>query len=425
MLIEVNRRLSPAGPSVNFPLAASAAHYGLATHFTSGLETPLVQVLAPIYALALLQPERGGLQAVIACSPLVRPELGLAVLMFAAWLGFEHRRVPWELLLAFVLVNGAWLAFRAFYYADFLPNTFYLKDDPNWKQGLWYARNVADAHRWPWVIALLLSAAWLGRHARVSVPAHARGAMLCIAAAYALYVVRIGGDMLYHRYAAFPVSLGLCASGGVCEAALERVPRSEIRKWIAPLAALFIAIVFGAAYPAQLLDHPLFSTNPHTRWWHKIADPAWHRHRADLMDAGSRARDVERRVRYANFVEPEAQALPIMTTGSCREAYENFGSRVIHNYGLTDPFLARIPGKFGRPGHKLVQGQANDLVSLEEQSVRAHHRPVDVRYWLKQGPLPKWIARNAEGLLLIERKMLNQHDFAQNLELAFTPVHLH
>jgi hypothetical protein len=423
MLIAVNRKLSPPGPVVSFPLAASAAHYGITTHFTSGLETPLVQMLAPVYALALLQPEARSLQLLIAFSPLVRPELGLPALMFGAWLAFARKRVPWAFLIAFFAINAAWLAFRVIYYADFLPNTFYLKDGTDWRQGLWYARNVIDAHHWPLVIALLAVCAWLGRGARPVAPFHARAAMLCIAAAYGLYVVRIGGDMLYHRYAAFPVALGLCASGGLCESALQRVPKPDTRSWLAPLVALVVAITFGAAYPAQLRNHPL-SAKVRDRRWHGIADATWHRKRPDLLRASSAAADAERLANYARFQEPAARDLRIDTTGWCRSAYDDFDARVVHNYGLTDPFLARIPGEFGRPGHKFVQDKADDLVRLERLTLRARGKPIDIEYWRKQRSTPKWIRHNADGLLVLERKMLNQHALGANLLLALTRVKL-
>jgi hypothetical protein len=423
MLIAVNRELSPPGPIVSFPLAASAAHYGLTTHFTSGLETPLVQAIAPVYALALLNPARRWAQLAIAASPLVRPELALPALLFCAWLAFVRKRVPWAFLLAFSGLNGAWLAFRVYYYADFLPNTFYLKDAANWQQGAWYARNVLEAHHWPLVIALLAGCAWLGRHARALAPPFARSAMLCIAAAYGLYVVRIGGDMLYHRYAAFPVSLGLCASGGVCEAALTRVRSTAAQTWLAPLAALIVALAFGAGYPAQLEAHPL-SEVAHDHRWHKIADASWHRRRNDLMRSTTPQQDASRRERYAQYAAAPARELVITSTGWCRSAYERFDARVVHAYGLTDPFLARVPGEFGRPGHKFVQDKAEDLVRLEQRAVNAHRRPIDVRYWLKLRRVPRWIRRNADGLLLLERKIHNQHALVENLELALTHVQL-
>jgi arabinofuranosyltransferase len=82
-MIWVNRRMSPAAArTVDFPLAASAAHYGLATHFSSGLETPLVQLSAPLFAAALLAPGHAFLQCCVALAPPVRPECGLLWLAY-------------------------------------------------------------------------------------------------------------------------------------------------------------------------------------------------------------------------------------------------------------------------------------------------------------------------------------------------------
>jgi hypothetical protein len=247
--------------------------------------------------------------------------------------------------------------------------------------------------------------------------------MLGIAAVYGVYVVRIGGDMLYYRYLAFPVALGLCASGGACEAALQRVRDPARRSWLAPLAALIVAIAFGAAYPAQLRNHPL-SAKVRNHRWHGIADAAWHRRRDDLLQSSSAAADVERLARYARFEERSAREMPISTTGWCRTGYEQFDTRVVHNYGLTDPFLARVPGEFGRPGHKFVQDKADELVLLEKAAARAHGRPIDVAYWRKRRGAPKWVKRNADAMLVLERKMLNRHDFGENLALALTRVKL-
>ena len=48
-LVRLNRRLAPAGaPPVNLPLWFVAFAYGPLCYFTSGLETPLVQVAAPL-----------------------------------------------------------------------------------------------------------------------------------------------------------------------------------------------------------------------------------------------------------------------------------------------------------------------------------------------------------------------------------------
>jgi len=313
--------------------------------------------------------------------------------------------------------------FRVVYYADFLPNTFYLKDGADWRQGLWYARNVLDAHHWPLVIALLAICAWLGRGARPVPPFHARAVMLGIAATYGLYVIRIGGDMLYYRYAAFPVALGLCASGGLCEAALQRVRNASTREWLAPLAALVVVIAFGAGYPVQLRNHPL-SAKVGGRRWHGIADANWHRRQPDLLQASSAAADAERLASYARYQEPAARDLRIDTTGWCRSAYDEFDARVVHNYGLTDPFLARIPAEFGRPGHKFVQDKADDLVKIERLTLRARGKPIDVAYWRKQRGTPKWIRHNAQALLVLERKMLNRHALGENLLLALTRVKL-
>jgi hypothetical protein len=74
--VVLNRRLSPAGaPCSSSPVVFLCLNYSVLSYFSSGVETPLVQLCAVGYALYFVRPSsRLGLFAV-AVSPLVRPEL--------------------------------------------------------------------------------------------------------------------------------------------------------------------------------------------------------------------------------------------------------------------------------------------------------------------------------------------------------------
>ena len=70
-------------------------------------------------------------------------------------------------------LNGAWLVFRVVYYADLLPNTFYLKDDAQPMLGLLYLWDlVAPYQVIPFVLlgAALLAAAPLMPDRRIGLP---------------------------------------------------------------------------------------------------------------------------------------------------------------------------------------------------------------------------------------------------------------
>lgn len=422
-LIWVNRRLSPgASPDspernviVNFPLAASAAHYGITTHFSSGLETPLVQLLAPLYAAAVLTPANIVLQCVVALAPLVRAECGLLAVLYLLFVVIRTRRVPWWFVGCGLLANAGWLAFRVIYYADFLPNTFYLKDSAHWSLGLEYWQNVISTHYWVlWALVLAVCAV-LGRN-QLRSDRGARAVMFTAVLLYALYVARIGGDMLYHRYAALPICLGLCAVAGVVEAALiwiaARRSLERLRLWAAALA-LLIAIPFGVAYPPQLWSHPIFLER-RSRKWRAVADPNWHRFHAELEYKASRSdEDVRLRQEYAKLREAGEPPRPkIVVEGFCVIAFRKFDAQVVHDYGLTDLVLARLPRPFGRPGHKLVQNEAAQLAKLKT-AASANGSP-----WYDQLKRPRWVQKNHDVLVPLEQKLHNEHDLGQNLKLA-------
>jgi hypothetical protein len=423
-LIWLNRQLSAPGPIVNFPLAACAAHYGVTSHFSSGLETPLVQLCALGYAAALVRPRVLFLQAVVALSPLVRPELAVTALLYAGWAFWRERRVPWSLLCMLALANGAWLAFRIYYYADLLPNTFYLKDLSNVQQGVFYVWNVLQAHHLLPVAAVLLAVAVFARSTLVSVAGHPRSMMLLLAAAHLVYVVRVGGDMLYYRYAAFSFCAALCASAGVCEAGLARLKLRRAPQASALAIAALVAVVFAAGYPEQLLSHP-FALQSRMLRWHGIADAMWHRtHKQLRFTPGRAAEDAALRGRYARNLAAAGHPRPgakqsVLTSGWCYRAYVTSSAYVVHSFGLTDPMLARVPAPFVRPGHKQIARHAKQLARLRKADP-APITPGAVDRWLQRKAPPRWLVRNAVALRVIERKMYNHHDWRENLTLALT-----
>jgi hypothetical protein len=99
-------------------------------------------------------------------------------------------------------------------------------------------------------------------------------------------------------------------------------------------------------------------------------------------------------------------------------AYQTFDTIIVHDYGLTDPVLARLPREFGRPGHKMVQVEAAQIVQLR-RSVQGSGR-----LWYERANAPDWVQKNRPALAVLERKLHNQHDWSENLTLATTRVKL-
>ncbi len=142
-LVVLDRKLLTESRGVNVPLVLLATNYAVLCYFTSGLEAPLVQVWAVLFALFILSPQSTFLQVLLAASPLVRQELVIPLGIAALWSWQKLKRFPFFLTALSALFVGGWLVFRIYYYADLFPNTFYLKDVVEIAQGLNYLHDTA------------------------------------------------------------------------------------------------------------------------------------------------------------------------------------------------------------------------------------------------------------------------------------------
>jgi hypothetical protein len=142
----VDRQLSPGKVRVYLPLAYLGGNYAVTSWYTSGLETPLLQLAAAAYAWFVLQPRNRVAQICIGLSPLVRPELAAAFVVAVALDIAARRRPPWLAIAVAAATSGGWMLFRIWYYADLLPNTFYLKHDPDPAQGGRYLVNAFGSY---------------------------------------------------------------------------------------------------------------------------------------------------------------------------------------------------------------------------------------------------------------------------------------
>ena len=427
-LVWLDRDLSPGrgeGPDrrriVNLPLLFLAPNYATLTYFTSGVESPFVQLAAVAYALFLVRPSRPVAGAIVGLSPLVRPELALAWILALGFALYRTRRVPWWAVGVGVVVPGSWLVFRIYYYADLVPNTFYLKHEEMIGQGFAYLhQSLASYGVYPLAVLALVAVVALRRRA-VSLDALPRIAMLVVAVAIASYFVRIGGDPRHHRYLAFSFCLAAGSLAGLPEHVLRTFAPGLGGARLAALAVV-VAFVFASLYPPQLSGHPIFRdiTNVSVDL---INDAEFHRKRPGLMpppwslDGLEDARPpelLERRASWRSGYDDWGTSL------WCVDNYWNIDQGVIHGAGLTDAVLSRIPAESTRPAHKpALRPRARVLADLRERDGQGVGK---LRQAATRGDVPSWIGDNLETLELIERKIYNRHDFLENLGLALTPV---
>ncbi len=419
LLVRLARRAAPPdSPTVNLPLLILTPNYAVLCYFTSGMETPLVQVLAVAYALYVLDPESRPLQVALALAPLVRHELLLPWVIGVAWAWLRSRRAPVFLLTSTALALGTWLAFRVFYYADLLPNTFYLKSVSAPEQGLRYLQDtLLTYHFYPLALLVVALAAYaLRRIGPSALRLGERGVMLLAAVAVATYVVSIGGDARHYRYLAFPFILTVCAMSGIVEAALGRLRRTW-HPWV-PVATAMASLIVLLSYPRQLDRHPLSGKERHRRVA-RISDASYHRHMQRLEhEAWARevtaARLLDYRARHPQFVYEGVDA-----GFWCVGMYRGFNLRQINSLGLTDPLLARVDVPVLRPGHKRgLRRLAGDLTPLA-----ADPRGITVetvRAAAARGAAPPWIAANLPSIEVILRKASNSHRWRENLGLALS-----
>ena len=413
--IGIDRLSGPSGrPRVNLPLAVAAGHYGVQAHLSSGLETPLVQLGAAVFALACLRPHSRLLRILLALLPLVRPELALACVVYAVYWTVRVRRFPWLLACAGVLFNGGWLLFRIYYYADFWPNTYHVKGLTNWVQGGFYLRNVvATHHLWFVVPALALLA--LVKRGSLRGTLGPRFCMLIATLVISLWVARVGGDMLYYRYLAFPFCLLLFACAGILETLLGSTPTRSSR---VAAAGMSLALGVGSllCYPPQFRGHPL--TRPKTGHYHAIAEADWHRRHPQLRysDKNIRLERAQRRA-YDTATEDQKGARKAEQHPWCRRGYTDWDHHVINSYGLTDAVLARIDIRPTRPGHKPLGLHAQHLARIYRRNPDSR-RPGMLRREVERKRAPAWIKDQLPKLELLERKIFNQHDLAENWALA-------
>jgi len=424
MLVQVNRQLSPKKtPAINFPLAYLGFNYGVLSYFSSGTESPLIQALAIAYALYILNPTSRILQPIIATSPLIRPELTLPLILCAGWTWFYHRKDPRKMIALTLVLTVSWMLFRIYYYADLLPNTFYLKDTSYIKQGLIYINDTMSPYRL-YSVALVFSMLTIilkKKAVKLTRPKNLEIAnrlmMITAAAAVTIYVIKIGGDPRHYRYLAFPFCLTACAFAGILEHTYGVFFSDRHRRFV-PVLGILIALTAASFYPLQFNKHPL---SPRVR--HKvvdyIGDHVWGDHSVNRYRLDIVGRDnIKGLIRHRKN-NPESIYRKTLPGSRCDKNYIRIRVRMIHSLGLTDAILARTEMSADRPAHKWgLIPLAGDIVWIHRVSDnigRGMYRKAAV-----EGDAPKWVKENLESIEVVEQKIYNEHNLWENLKLALT-----
>jgi hypothetical protein len=420
MLVVLNRVLMrDAGvlgqvPPINFPLLYLGLAYAVLCYFTSGVEAPLVQVCAVAYALHLARPERRGPAIWVGLSPLIRPELALALVLVVGWRMLHERKIPWLVVGITATSMGAWLGVRVVYYAELLPNTFYLKDTTNWQQGWVYLHDTLGTYH-AYVVALGFGILALLLNAKAAAPrGRTRLGMWLVAAAIALYFVRVGGDPRHYRYLAFPFCLSVAALGGIVELGVAKFAPGAANPRYLGFASAVLALYVATLHPPQLSHHPALGKVRHVMV-NGINDAAYHRQHTRLAISPW---SFERVSRNAPAPIDSEEFGGVTSTSWCEWAYRLPQMYVVHNLGLTDAILARVEMRADRPAHKSgLQPMARDMEAVHRLYTAA---PGMYRLAASEGNAVDWMVRNLDTIDVIEAKMYNRHRLLENLRLALT-----
>jgi hypothetical protein len=419
MLVEVNKRLSPKSPVLNFPLLYLSLNYGVLCYFSSGLETPLVQVAAVAYALYILNPASRILQLTLAVSPLIRPELILPFIVCSILTWASSKKFPLRMVLTAAVVLVSWLIFRIYYYADLLPNPFYLKDTVDIKQGLVYVHETFATYHFYAVAVLFSIVTVVLAKRRVNLELRNRLMMLVAAVSVGWYVVKIGGDPRHYRYLAFPFCLAVCAFAGLPEHWFRACCTEKYRRLV-PLAGAVLAFVVFWLYPPQLSKHPLLF-HPEHQTVNKINDAYAHRRKPNLHYLWWREKANINAMRKYRAENPEFKYIGVAANDWCVGSYQRFDERIVHSLGLTDAILARTEMAADRPAHKGgLKPLAEDIARIQSSADsigRGMYRKA-----VEEGGTPEWVGKNLETIEIIERKIYNKQNLPENLKLAFTFV---
>ena len=320
-----------AFPDSIFPVSlfALGLNYSWASFSTSGLETSLCAFLLTASFAVLwrekLRPVGGGV--LLALAVMTRPDAALAFVVALATLMIRRRPAREWLRLgaAFAVLYAPYFLWRAWYYGDWLPNTFYAKsgDLSYYHQGLAYtAQFLGRYNLWLLLLLPVMAFALLWKRGLKAPGFVAPCAAFVVL--YSCYVIRIGGDFMEGRFF-IPVLpfVYLLLEWSIRDFNLRRV-------WTT--VGLALLILSSAADRNRLPEHTIVNGITDERTWQPVVE-AW-LHEGEVM----------------------GRSLPAGTMVAT-DAVGAFGwtSRlpILDTLGLTDRIVAHQPiTQRARPGHE-------------------------------------------------------------------------
>jgi len=362
------RRAAPGPVAVPFAALALAATRPFHTFASSGLETMPVAALVALAMLGSLHPRRGPVVAglALAAGTLMRPD---QVLLFGAMgLAFAVEDLAWRRELPplrrvdvrrlaafaapFALLVVPWFSWRWSAYGDLFPNTFYAKSGGGayWTQGGVYLTHfLLTSGGWIWLPLFVVT---LRFPARDRDETRLRAFAFLGAALLGLYVVRVGGDFMEHRF--FVPLLPMLAVA--VELALRwNLPHLAPPRRRAILGAAALALVAAAV--------PVRPIGPWEKRWHLADESSFYRVKSLdplVIDSGSYVEGTElARVFTARGLAPRVAHGAIGLMG--------YHSRlpIVDTLGLVNRRIARKPVlRRGRPGHEKV-AEIEDVLAEE------------------------------------------------------------
>lgn len=371
LLIVAFRDRDSEGRAVLIPVALIlfATHNGFREFSASGLEFPLAFLLLAAFYVSYKKHDLLGKPllhgVLLALLYLTRPELVLLVVSFyliegaraVAQLAHHDKEQlsHWfskmvRLSIPILLIAGGYHLFRALYYGEFYPNTYYAKDGLGayWSQGILYFEHFW--HYSPILLAALLLFLFtlaFSREYRQGVFANARRSiMLAQAALLTLYVIRLGGDFMAFRFLLPSLVIIALSINDMFDYVVGKGKLVAVKAVI----ALAVTLIFTFR-PTFVPERDAFIANE--RSYYDLFHPAYEAlfqepssHRWYIMGLEAR--------RFREFSD-----YPI-AIGTGNIGYLGYAAgpsvRIVDVYGLVDKDVAcnwKYVRKRGRPGHEL------------------------------------------------------------------------
>lgn len=339
---------------------------------TSGLENPLSHVLILCTVLAwwrVVEQRRGEVRLWLLGGLLALNRLDLALLVAPA-LAVASWRLPLRRVLRAAAIGLApliaWEIFSLVYYGFPVPNTAYAKlqtgiaSSALFGQGLLYLLDayavdpvtplamivpavllviVGPRHEWPWIAGVAL---------------------------YTLYLVRVGGDFMTGRFFSVTVLLMVALWARVP----WRLPRGAVPFTVAVLVGIS---VFGGSRPPLTSSAWTYSVNANDAMSPSgVADERAFYYRYTGLLRWSRSRPLPWNAQVQRGLElKEAPAVAREVNIGFMGYYAGPGVTIIDEYGLCDPFLARLPAQpEWRTGHYYRPSPPGYLESVESSGNR-------------------------------------------------------